>query len=185
MKKKLVILIVVGVILILAIGVVYFFWQGGPEIRRLNKNLPEGIRIEKRGDQQVIVNKKDGYEIKVPKEWGGVREVEYLGEEEGQFIVGAKKTDERVVIIVSKIKNEIDLLSWIKNRFQDFQGTRFYSPVIVGEERIGNHNIIKAKDESPVGTFFFYYFEAKSKIYEIYSDYSEKSIRAVILNGNF
>jgi len=76
MKKNIVILIVVGVILILAIGVVYFFWQGGPRLRSINKNLPKGIRVEKRNGQEVVVNDIDGYEIKVPKEWGGVREVE-------------------------------------------------------------------------------------------------------------
>jgi len=186
MKKNIVILIVVGVILILAIGVVYFFWQGGPEIRRLNKNLPEGIRIEKRGDQQVIVNKKDGYEIKVPKDWGGVREVEYLSKESG-LTIGAQDTEDWVSVSVYEVLRGIDFDVWLKQFLKDHP-LSFPEKItsIIGEEKIKNYKVIKIKVEHPMtGTTFFYYFQTDSHIYEIYTDYSEKSIRAVILNGNF
>ncbi len=186
MNKKIIILILIFVILAIGSALAfYLLWQGGPDLRSLNKGLPEGIRVEKRNNQEVIVNKLDGYEITIPENWGGIGKAEYVGKKQAQFIIGAKKTDDRVVLIVVENNQKLELAQWIKNRFQEFQGGRFYNPLIVGEEKIGNYNIVKVQDESPVGVFFFYYIQKDSKIYEIYSDYSEKSIKDIILSGNF
>jgi len=85
-------------------------------------------------------------------------------------------------------KDDINLFSWVEKRIKDLEGIRFSSSPstsITGKEKIGNYEVVKVKDEAITGTFFFYYFQQNSKVYEIYTDYSEESIKEVILNGSF
>ena len=99
MQKKTTILILIIVIVLLLIGGVYWWWQGEAELKELNKNLPEGIRVEKRNGQEVIINTIDGYEIKVPEEWGGIEIAEYLNKESG-LTLKSKNTEDWVSIII-------------------------------------------------------------------------------------
>ncbi len=190
MQKKTTILILIIVIVLLLIGGVYWWWQGEAELKELNKNLPEGIRVEKRNGQEVIINTIDGYEIKVPEEWGGIEKVDYREASTTQqkwiFLEGDK--GQITEIRSHKLTQEnIELKSWVKNWIKELQGSRFApSASILGEEKIGNYEVIKVIDEKPItGTFFFYYFQKGSQIYEIYTDYSEESIRDIILNMSF
>ena len=187
MQKKTTILILIIVIVLLLIGGVYWWWQGEAELKELNKNLPEGIRVEKRNGQEVIINTIDGYEIKVPEEWGEIEIAEYLNKESG-LTLKSKNTEDWVSISEFNEEQNTDLFSWVEKRIKDLEGIRFSpSPFtfILGEEKIGNYEVIKVIDEAITGTFFFYYFQKGSQIYEIYTDYSEESIRDIILNMSF
>ena len=67
MKKK--IIIIISIVLILVAGGGFFWWNGNQkDVRELNKNLPEGVRVMKSliGNEYKVVNKIDGYEFKVP-----------------------------------------------------------------------------------------------------------------------
>ena len=181
MNKK---FIIFGIfILLLIAGGVFWWWQSGKELKELNKSLPEGIRVEKRQGQEVIVNKKEGYEIKVPKDWGGIKRIEYLGNE---LLVGAKTTEDWASISMYNSENR-DLNLWLKEHFKE-NTLRFPDAItsIVGDETIGNLKVTKVITDDPeIGLTYFFYFQKDSKIYEIYSDLSEQSIRNVILNSSF
>ncbi|HOK34764.1 MAG TPA: hypothetical protein PLB19_01335 [Candidatus Paceibacterota bacterium] len=190
MSKKITISIIVIALLLIG-GGVYWWWQSKVELQELNKNLPQGIRVERRNNQEVVVNTLDGYEIKVPKEWGGLENVEYLDKESG-LTLKSKNTEDWVLINSYENSYEIEnsksnLNDWLNIHFKE-QPLFFPESItsIFGEENIKNYHIIKVKTDDPlIGTHFFYYFQQNSKIYEIYTDYSEESIREVILNGNF
>ncbi|MFH1181230.1 MAG: hypothetical protein V1705_02370, partial [bacterium] len=78
MVKKIGILIFV---LVLAGGSFFYWQQNQKDISRLNKNLPKGVKVEKSligfGNEYKVVNKIDGYEFKIPREWNGLEEIEY------------------------------------------------------------------------------------------------------------
>lgn len=185
MQKKTIILIIVIVLLLIG-GGVYWWGQGEAELKELNKNLPDGIRVEKRNGQEVIINTIDGYEIKVPEEWGGIEIAEYLNKESG-LTLKSKNTEDWVSINNYEITEGTNLNSWLKEHFENYS-LSFPESItsITGEEKIKNYEIIKVKVEHPMtGTTFFYFFQQGSNVYKIYTDYSEKSIRAIILNGHF
>jgi len=98
MSKKTTISIIV-IILLLIGGGVYYWWQNETELSELNKNLPQGIRVEKRDGQEVVVNTIDGYEIKIPKEWGGLENIEYLNKKSG-LTLKSKNTEDWLSISV-------------------------------------------------------------------------------------
>ncbi|RLC35198.1 MAG: hypothetical protein DRZ76_00845, partial [Candidatus Nealsonbacteria bacterium] len=79
MVKKIVFLLVV---LGLIGGGFFYWWQNQADVRELNKTLPEGIRVEKSlfGEEYKVVNHIDGYEFKIPPEWKGGKEIEYIPE---------------------------------------------------------------------------------------------------------
>ena len=175
MKKRIIVFIII--ILILT-GGFFCWWETGSELRRLNKNLPEGIRVIEKEGRQVIVNKKDGYEIKVPEKWGKLEGVDYTGENLG---LGGREGN-WITIISYNVEKDIDLEKWIMNRIEK---SNLVEPQIIGKEKIKNYEVIKIKDFGGLlGDVFFYYFKDDSKIYEFYSD-SEESIRDVITNGSF
>lgn len=159
---------------------IYFFWQGGPRIRNLNKNLPEGIKVEKRGNYEVIVNKIDSYEIKVPKEWKGLKEIDFTANS-----LGIAGEDNWVTISIYNTRENLDIEYWINARVKEPKKFNLVRPKKIGYEEIGNYKVIKIKDFGGVlGDLFFYYFKRNEKVYEIYSN-SEDSIKNIILNGNF
>jgi len=78
MKK--IILIVIGLILIGA-GL-FYWWQNQADVRELNKDLPDGIKVVKSilGEEYRVVNKIDGYNFEIPieaKSWNKIGSVEY------------------------------------------------------------------------------------------------------------
>jgi len=81
MSKK---YIVIGLVVLIlaAIGAGLFLWQNQKDVRELNKNLPNGIRVVKSlvGNNYKVINKIDGYEFKIPKEWKGINEINYAPE---------------------------------------------------------------------------------------------------------
>lgn len=189
MNKKFIIFIIL--ILLLIAGKVFWWWESGKELRELNKSLPEGIKVEKREGQQVVVNKKDGYEIKVPDEWKGVRNLNYREIEDGRQRTIYLEANEGQIIEIRThqlAQTNIELESWVKDLIESLQDSR-YSPntLILGKEKIGNYEILKTKEEGThiMPTFYFYYFQKDSKIYEIFTDYSEENIRDIILKGKF
>ncbi|MCD6220000.1 hypothetical protein J7K43_06425 [Candidatus Calescamantes bacterium] len=155
-------------------------------MRRLNRNLPEGIRVIEKEGRQIIVNKKDGYEIKVPEKWGELEGVDYREVENKKIVNFEGVNGEIVEIKVFDIpnKNNIEINNWIKNRWQKLPEL-YINPVIIGKESINGYNVIKSKSFGGLmGELFFYYLKTNSKIYEFSSD-SEESIRDVITNGSF
>lgn len=68
---------VVAALLIIAGGGIFLWNENQKDVRELNKNLPEGIKVTKSlfGNEYRVVNKIDGYEFSMPiasEEWEGL-----------------------------------------------------------------------------------------------------------------
>ncbi len=192
MNKRFVILIIVFLILVIGIGFIfYFLWQGGPELRSLNKSLPEGIKVEKREGKRVLVNKIDNYIINIPEGWRGIEKTDYKRVYDGSVYIN--KNNVRGIFI-NVYHNEIkkDFKSFVEEwiRQEPGYGYIFTSPEIpeiIGIKKIRGKDVIIVKDVNPepkIGIRFFYYFKTDSGFYELYGE-SQEDIECLILNGNF
>src|SRR3989344_8387695 len=82
MNKKTAIAIFILVLIFSGGG--FLLWQNSKAaVKDLNATLPDGVRIVKSmfGNEYKVVNKIDGYEFKVPREWEGVEEIYYTPKE--------------------------------------------------------------------------------------------------------
>ncbi|XOA42592.1 MAG: hypothetical protein ACKKMO_02155 [Candidatus Nealsonbacteria bacterium] len=184
--KKLIIPVVV--ILLLIIGGV-FYWQNQKDVKDLNKNLPEGIKVIKTlTGNYKLVNKIDGYEFEVPKEWEGIEEIKYVPEatEKGytssSICFEGKKGESRIMAIdrfkTENLKN-LDLEIWTKNNFETFG--------LIGDfrkDKVGKLDVIKSYENVPLLGMSAYFFKKDSVIYAIAGG-SEEFIENIIDNGKW
>lgn len=193
MKKKIIIFLI-GVLVLIIIGGGVFWWrENQKDVRELNKNLPEGVRVTKSlfGKEYKVVNKIDGYEVKIPKEWKGLSKIEYSkGKEEfseigieGILMVGERVYTPLVAIGAYKmVQPDINLQEWVDKeiiRGFNLQPEDF----IITKEKTKNFDIMNIKLPRMMD-MGFYYFKSNSKIYQI-SSLSEKDIQEIILNGKW
>ena len=174
--------------LLLFVGGVFLWQENQKDVAELNKNLPEGVRVVKSliGEEYSVVNKIDGYEFKVPKEWKGIEEIEYIPErtEEGyvwdSLELEGKEGFGRVVG-VSRFKLEqtnISLEEWAKNSFE-FSSLKNN----LSKDKINEFEIIKTQEQ--VGTIgYIYFFKKDLKLYTITGG-SEEFIQEIISNGKW
>jgi len=188
MKK---IIIPIVIILILAAGGFFWWQENQKDVKELNKNLPEGIRVAKSflGGYKVI-NKIDGYEFKVPKEWAGLAGIEYTpGRTEGGYsgtslsIEGNKGVGRVVAIDFYKSGGDIDsdLKLWAESNFRTFG--------LVGDftqNRVGTFDAVKTQENIHLGGEYIYFFKevGKEGVYAITGP-SEDFIREIITNGKW
>jgi hypothetical protein len=191
MRKKIIIL-VIAVLVIVAAGGGVFWWENQKEVRELNKNLPEGVRVVKSlfGKEYRVINKIDGYEFKIPKEWesfGKIQEAEYNEWKEDKLIthegeIGLKGEGGLLAISVSKPKEEnIELNSFVE------AWSEIYVPSLTREilkEKISNFEVIKVQDKSHLADLKFLFFKIDSKIYRI-SLIDDKFIREILFAGKW
>ena len=155
----------------------FFFYLKDKEIRELNKNLPQGVYFEKRGKDLFLINKLDGYELKIPESWGGVSKADYTGQNLG---IGGKKEEKWVTITVYEVKKEKSIEEIINERIKNPEKYNLVEPQLIGKEKINNLTIIKIKDfGGMMGDVFFYYFKFKTNLYELYSD-NQESLSEII-----
>lgn len=189
MGKKVIFLISIVVVLLLAGGGVFYWWQNQADVRELNKTLPEGIGVAKSlvGNEYSVVNKIDGYEFKVPPEWGGISEVEYVPEREEKGYRGTSiglkgKEGGSTIVSVDLFKIEKpdgNLELWAKNFFTTFG--------LIGEfykEQIGKFETIKTQENVHLVGMFVYFFQDGSTIYSVVNG-SEEFTRYIITNGKW
>lgn len=188
MVKKILILVVV--LVFLAGGGFFYWWQGHADERALNKTLPEGVRVDKcliSGEWRVI-NKIDGYEFKIPEEWQGINEIEYIPEREAEGYVGTSLTIEGnegmgAVVGLDRYTSggnmESDLKSWAKSNFDIFGLVGAFT-----EDKIGEFNVVKTQEEVHLWSEYIYFFKKASAIYAMTCG-SEEFIREIILNGKW
>ncbi|MDO8663908.1 MAG: hypothetical protein Q7K28_03720 [Candidatus Wildermuthbacteria bacterium] len=182
MAKKIGILIFV---LILAGGGVFYWWNNQKDVRELNKTLPEGVKVVKSlvGNEYKVVNKIDGYEFKVPKEWKGVKEVEYLmDKEQGANGISVKNLNgDMVGIGYYELSNEDkDLDSWVKEWSDRFKAFSW----IIEKEKINNLDVVSVKEEKHLFEISSFFFKKDFRIYEI-NGLSEEFLREIITNGRW
>ena len=186
MKRKIIISIIVVLILV---GGGFFWWENQKDVRELNKNLPEGVRIVKTitGDYKVV-NKIDGYEFKVPKEWRGVKEIEYIPEREAEGYKGTSLSIEGIKGVGRSVgidryiaggDMKTDLESWAQLNFNTFGLAGTFT-----EEKVGNFNVVKTREEIHLFGEYVYFFKEALTIYAITGG-SEEFIRYIIANGKW
>ena len=186
MAKKIILLVVV---LVLIGGGFFYWWQIQADIRELNKTLPEGVRVVKSlfGNEYKVVNKVDGYELKIPPEWMGIKEIGYIPErtEEGYTatsigIEGKEGIGRSVGIDRYKSGRDVgDLGSWAKTNFETFG--------LMGDfikDKTGEFDSIKTQENVHFGGEYIYFFKKDFVIYTITGG-SEDFIRYIITNGKW
>ena len=187
MPKKIIIL--VFIILILIAGGGFFWWDGNQkDVRGLNKNLPEGVRVVKSlfGKEYKVVNKIDGYEFKVPEEWGGIEDVDYIPEREvkgfqsANITIEGLKGEARLMGISSfKEKEDLNLKDWAQKMFNAFGLVGDFTP-----ETVGDFETIKTQENIHLGGMYVYFLKKNLRIYVITGG-SEEFIRYIIANGKW
>jgi len=188
MIKKSLIFVIVLIIAVLAGGGFFYWWQDQSDVRELNKTLPKGIIVEKSliGGEYKVVNKIDGYEFKIPKEWQGITEIGYIPErtEQGYSgtslnIDGKEGIGRTIGIDYFKANDNSDLLAWAQGMFNVVG--------LVGNfttERIGNFEIVKTQENIHFGGEYLYFFKKNKVVYSLTGP-SEELIRYIITNGKW
>ncbi len=177
-------------IVMLGIGAGFFLWQNQKDVKEVNKNLPAGIKVVKglfSSDDYVVVNKIDGYEFKLPKEWKGVKDVEYTPEknEKGYSwtvfgIEGQAGYSKIFAITKFKTIGSLELHSWVENNFKDFG----LFAENLDSVKIENFDIIKIQENIHLLGAYLYFFQKESSIYVIRGG-SEDFIKYIIENGKW
>src|SRR3989344_5107056 len=151
-KKVILALVVLG---FLAGGFLYW-WNSQADVRELNKDFPEGVRVVKSlfGEDYKVVNKIDGYSFKVPREWGGLEVIEYVPERtEGGYTatsIGAKgNKGAGIILSVDRYKLEGDMgniKSWAETNFETFGLVGNFN-----EDKMGEFDIVKTQENVHLG----------------------------------
>lgn len=191
MRKKFVISLVVILLILAGAGGFFWWWHNQADVRELNKNLPAGVKVVKSllGNEYKIVNKIDGYEFKVPKEWEGIRKIEYTPERDNKDLsakiasIGIEGKRGYATLfsldVFTLIQTKINLEKWVDN-FWNFLG-------LEGElkrDKVDNFTVVKAREEKHLGGTYVYFIKNDSKIY-VFNSGSEEFIRYIITNGKW
>lgn len=183
--KKLIILIIF--LLLLVVGGVFWWWNQ-KDIRELNKNLPEGVMVVKTlyGDYKVV-NKIDGYEFKIPREWKEIEEIKYIpNNKEEKYLVasinikGVEVKSGGIAIECFQITNEeYELENYVKRIFEEYglSGNLIH-------DVIEENEIIKVQENVHLGGEYIYFLKENSSIYAI-TGKSKKDIQEIIINGKW
>ncbi|MBI2042646.1 MAG: hypothetical protein HYT21_02810 [Candidatus Nealsonbacteria bacterium] len=186
MRKIIILLVVLG----LAGAGFFYWWNNQADVRELNKTLPTGVRIEKSlfGNEYKVVNKIDGYSFKVPPEWEGLEEVEYIPEREELGYVGSSLNfngKEKGIIGVAIDRftaggdMSMDLESWTKLEFDAFELVGDFS-----KDKIGTLDIVKTQENVHFAGEYIYYLKKDQIIYSLTSP-AKGYIEYIITNGQW
>lgn len=171
-------------------GGFFYWWQDQTEERVLNRTLPTGVRVNKcllTGEWQVI-NKIDRYKFKIPREWKGIKEIEYIPEREEKGYIGSSlsiKGNKGIgnVIGIDQFKSggnmNLSLDLWAESNFNTFGLIGNFS-----KDQIGEFEIVKTQENIHFAGEYVYFFKKDKTIYVITSP-SEEFIRYIIANGKW
>ena len=170
-------------------GGFFYWWNNQTDVRELNKTLPKGVKVAKSlfGNEYSVVNKIDNYSFKVPAEWKGVKEIEYIQNRQvddyNVASVGVKGLSGSGTIlsldVYSGIQPDINLEQWAANLFSKFELTGEFK-----KQDMGIFPVVKVKEEEHLGGTYVYFLKNNSKIYVINGG-SEEFIKEIILNGKW
>ena len=185
LKKIILLIIILGFI-----GTGFFYWQQNQvDVRELNKTLPDGVRVAKSlfGNEYKLVNKIDNYEFKIPPEWQGIKEIEYIPErivEDMKVVSIGIEGIEGIGRIMSVDVYAIDQLDvnlemWAENLLNKFG---LSGKLIRGN--MGEYNILSMIEKEHLGGTYVYFLKNNLKIY-VLNGASEEFIRYTITHGKW
>ena len=169
----------------------FFYWQQNQaDVKKLNENLPDGVKIVKSliGEKYKVLNKIDGYEFKIPPEWKGIKEIEYFPQETERGYTGSSiglrgnLGEGRVMGVDSFELDEartLELKEWAEIYFEIFG--------LIGEfvnGKIGDLEIVKTRENVHLGGMHVYFFQKEFNLYGIICG-SEEFIHYIITNGRW
>lgn len=183
------------IILLILIGAGGFFWwqKSQKDIKELNKNLPEGVRVVKSffSNGCKVVNKIDGYEFKVPKEWERLGDIRYyeIPKNGNRLTIESPPAFISELIALDTYKEDVkELKPWVIDLYRSQLGIEGeLTGYEIQEEELESLKIIKLKEASPtISISYFFQNKDKSITYEIRSEiWVEESIREIIVNGKW
>jgi hypothetical protein len=192
MAKKIIFLIII--VLIIAAGG-FFWWQSQEEVRELNKNLPEGVRVVKSlfGPFEVI-NERYNYIVRLPKEQKKISTIEYLEKKDEEMRYICTVCKEASIILLGSIGKEKTnlILESYKPKDGNIDLEKFIQEgnptwlrrVEVKKEKLNDVDVIKVSREFEWGRLYHYFFKGTSNFYRV-EFISEEFIQKVILNGRW
>ena len=187
MRRKIIISLLI-LSFLAAAGGVFWWWQNQQTTVQLNETLPEGVRVVKSlwGKEYKVVNKIDGYEFKVPKAWGGIKEMEYIpstADEKYSItsinVKGVVGGATLAAIDYLKTEKNPEISEWAQKIFEEYGFSGEFS-----SGQVGNRKIIKTQENEHLAGMYVYFFKGESSIYVI-TNGSEEFIREIILNGKW
>ncbi len=172
-------------------GGVFLLQENQKAVASLNETLPEGVRVEKSlfGNEYKIVNKIDGYEFTVPKEWVGVQKVEYIKQDKNE------NKYETASIEITGVEGIGRLIGVDKFNIQEFESKNLENTAreifeyyeLTGEfskDPVGNIEIVKTRSDTQLLGMYVYFFKTNSAIYGVTGG-SEEYIRKIISSGKW
>ena len=179
--------VIFSIIILALIGGGFFYWQNNQaDVRELNKTLPEKVKVVKSlfGDEYKVVNGIDGYEFKIPPEWQGIKEIEYIPEREveGYRVASVglgSKSEDIFSIDLYFVQQDIDLTQWADKLFQ-----KFGLEGVFDTDSINNFKVVKTIEKKYLGGTYVYFLESNSKIY-VFNSSSEEFIQYIISHGKW
>ena len=188
MVNKKTIIVFLSVSIIISAGTFFYWKEQQKELISINQNLPEGVTVTKTlfGDYKID-NKIDGYSFKAPKKWEGIKELEYIPEEEEEGYTFASVNFEGKIfgcgaVAISKVKS-VSMNSLIAQAtlfFDAFGLVSDFNNKNVGE----TETVISKENAGFIGGVKAYLFQKDNYFYVI-TCCSEEFIEEIILNGKW
>ena len=189
-KKK---LALVFILMLLGVGGVFLWQKNQKDVARLNKGLPEGVRVNKGPTKPYeIINKRYGYEFQLPEERMEIWSIEYSESEEMTYtcrvcnnagilfvgLTGGKGGNMMLESYVT-INENINLDTFA----QEGNPTWLYK-MEVEQSKVGNVNVLKARRKYEWGWLYNYFFRGELNFYRL--EYtSEEFIQEIISSGKW
>lgn len=177
---------VILVLLLTSGGV--FYWQNQQDVKILNEDLRSGVKVTKNiAGEYKIINKLDGYELEIPKDWRGLKEINYIPskKQEKYFVTsinmkGNGKKSGGIGVDCFRIgKDSFELKNEVEQIFQEYGLSGDFIT-----QTIESINIIKIKEDTHLRGEYVYFLKKPPKIYAVTGP-SEKSIQDIILSGKW
>ncbi len=181
-------IVVIGTIVFLILGAVVFFLAQAnkQDVSALNQKLPEGITVVKNvfGEYRVV-NRKDGYSFKIPKEWKGITKTEYTPERNVQGYQVASLYVEgngpASILSVDMYKNVTDDTMTFANKIWALFGLEGK----LESEKIGKYDVVTGFEEKNLGGTFVYFFKDQKTNIFVQNNGSEEYLKNIIINGKW
>lgn len=185
MNKKIILAVV-----ILTLGFASFFLLTSRpkkvELKDLEKNLPEGLKVFQVGNLYEVLNKIDGYQLQMPKTWKGFKNLSYSAKKESKepktllIMEGINEGDLLAVGAYKPEDKNADLGVWTSQLLEKSKGLDWRQE----KKKVGKFNVIKVNENKYLAGLNTYFFKKDARIYEI-SGFSEDLVEKIIKQGKW
>ncbi len=181
--KKIISLVVLFIFILIG----FSYWKDQQEIKELNKDLPEGIRITKGIISNFkIINEIDNFTFEVPRKWKNIEEIKYMPQRESKGytfssvnVKGEAPQGKVIAVVKFKNKPDVSLLNQASSFFEAFELNGSLS-----EEKLNGKEIVSGEKINGLMGIDASFFQNKDYIYLITCE-SKEFIKEVINKGEW